>query len=245
MVAYHQLDDFKLVDDTNNGDLHLFVKGHRCYKSLLRNAYPALFISRSSCQLPPGFDWKCCVKSIADSTRQVVSAFLFLMKNSIYIEKCLDACFALKISDKISELSLALSRRERKQKLIQTADQLSEFIQQHPLYRRADVLIDVPAGLLNNQKKSVNDLLKSMARKTGIYNGCGLIDYRQTIGNDTSFESIIPTVERNTFKGKSVILISDGLHDLDLLRSVEHELRSVGANQIVGLGVNAMGEGNQ
>ncbi len=245
MVAYYQLDDFKLEDDTNNGDLHLFVKGHRCYRIVLRNAYPALFISRSSCQLPPGFDWKCCVKPIADSTRQVVSAFLLLMKNYIYIEKCLDACFALKALDKIDELSSSIRRKKRKQQFVQTADQVSEFIQQHPLYRKADILIDVPAGLHKDQRISLNSLLKSIARKTGIYNGCGLIDYRQKIDDDTSFETIIPAVERNTFKGKSVILISDGFHDLDILRSVEQELRSVGTNQIVGLWVNAMGKGKQ
>ena len=258
-----QLGMFQLTRNPQTSDLLLMVTGPTRYKSVLNQAFPALSFSRSFPDRFGHFDWGTYVKQSNPPLEAELRAFCLLLQQTIFIEDDLDECFALSFHTQTS-VSGGYERsrfgqlvREAKpydrggspgnrDKAIELANHLAEFISRHPTYRRAECLVAVPPS---NPAKAFDlpmVLVEQIASITGQLNASEQLQKTRNTKPMKECRTIQEKIENlrdaftttsGSFEKKKVLIIDDIYQSGFSMNEVGRCLRESGAGNILGLAV--------
>jgi hypothetical protein len=256
-----QMGTFRGSHNPTTGDLLLMVDGSPLYKAILARAFPNLYFSSTFPDKFGQFTWGTYIKRASDTDEGELRGLCELFQRVVYLADDLDECFALAFHTQTSAAggyertsvgqlvrdakpyNRAGSRGDRG-KGVALAELLAGFIQQHPTYRRAELLVAVPPSNENKDFDLPALLAAEIAGRTGKRDATGAV--RKT--RATRPMKDCPTVQEKVenlkdafaadsavFQQKSVILVDDIYQSGFSINEVGRSLRQAGARLVLGL----------
>jgi hypothetical protein len=256
----YQLGTFRLKRNQVSGDLLLLVSGPTIYKPLLNRAFGNLYFSRTFEDRNGQFDWGTYIKGAEAAEEAALSEFCGLLQTAVFIDDDLDESFALGMHTQTSaaggyertELGQLVYGAKSygphhpgdKQRAVELATRLAQFILQHPTYRRADFLATVPPSNLNKAYDLPSLLAEVIAGQVGI----AMVRNAVSKARDTRPMKDCRTVQekidnlKDAFVGdstlvkdKTVILVDDIYETGFSIDEVGRALHGAGASLVLGL----------
>jgi hypothetical protein len=186
VMERYQLRSFSCSRNPTTGDLLLLVSGPTSYKAILARAFPSLWFSSAFPDRFGHFDWGTYIKQAGPSEETALGALCRLFGDVVCMADDLDESFALAFHTQTSpaggytRTAIGQLVREAKpydrtsnpgnsQRATELAGLLSRFIQQHPTYQRAEVLLAVPPSNTEKAFDLPSLLVAEVARQTGQY----------------------------------------------------------------------------
>ena len=254
------LRDFKLQKASNNQALVL-VTGNQAYQAILARALNNHFVSRVFADRSGRFGWGAYVHNVDEESYQRIEILLQLFQHHIFIQDDLTETFALTFHQEMSSdgkfhrtkmgqlvyQAKPYKRRPTTTHHSQAAELASHFvafIQRHPTYQGADVVIPVPSN--PDKEFDLPTLLaQHIAKKCQIKDGSGYVQkIRGTLSmKDCSTEQEKIDNVRNAFavqsgvdlKDRRVILVDDIYHTGFTINEVGTTLFKAQVKQVLGL----------
>lgn len=257
------MDQFTLTNyelqDRGGDTLLVLVRGERAYYSIMQRAFPESRLSRIFDDRFNRYDWGTFISNTNQATRQVLEALLKSLQNHIYIDDpTLTETFALDFHMRPASLSrthvgqLVYQSKpysksptpENRVKTKELAQSFCAFIENHPTYASADMVLSIPP----RQGKSFDlpcELAKEISSARGIEDGTAFTaKVRQTkpMKDCISIEEKIENV-RGAFavnksavlKGREIILIDDIYQTGFTMNEVGNVILDAGAGLVLGL----------
>lgn len=254
----YQIHSFQ-VQEAGHNKILVLIAGSENYKAILQRAFPTYKFSRSFEARSGRFDWGTYVYDIPPAVQQRIKDFLEVLTVAICIEDDLTECFAL---DFHSEIGPAGPRRTVMGQLVyeakpyrpgtgsttkadELAGLMSVFIQGHPTYAAADVLIAVPPSNPNKPFDLPTYLVQRLASLLGKPNATDWV--RKVRATRPMKDCVTPQEKLDNvrgafaitaaadFAGKSVIMIDDIYQSGFTINEVSHVVAESGANRMLGL----------
>jgi len=244
------------------GQILVLVAGNQTYKSILSRALPTLFMSRTFDDRYGRFEWGTYIHNADDNTRAQVEKLLKLFQKHIYIQDDLTETFALDYHTEMNpsgsysrtEIGELVYRskpyhRPVAQANYERASDLSRhlvgFIQNHPTYSRAEIVIPVPPSQASKPFDLPTEVVRNITNDLGMTNGSGIVrKVRATKPMkdcETSQEKINNL--RNAFAvsgefdlhNREVLLVDDIYESGFTINEVGRVLFEAGAKSVLGL----------
>jgi predicted amidophosphoribosyltransferase len=254
------LKDFKLQKASNNQALVLFT-GNQAYQAILARALNNHFVSRVFADRSGRFGWGAYVHNVDEESYQQIELLLQLFQQHIFIQDDLTETFALTFHQEMShdgrlhrtKMGELVNQakpygRPLTKKYYSKADELASrfinFIQQHPTYKNADLVIPVPSHPDKNFDLPT-EIAHHIATTCHIETGTGYIEKIKTtrpMKDCTTPQEKIDNV-RNAFairhgvevKDRSVLLVDDIYHTGFTINEVGTTLFKAQVKQVLGL----------
>ncbi len=261
-MDHYQLARFELKDAGNNNAVVL-ITGALRYKAILQRAFNQFYFSRTFQDLYGRFEWGTYIYNIGFPERAQVEAFLRRLQDVVCIEDDLTESFALGYHTQIDPGkgyartllgNLVYQSKPYRGKWTpnrtQAADMLVtemiEFIQIHPTYERAAIVIATPPSKPGSPNLPVY-LAKEVATRLSKVNGTSWIHkvrpnrpmkdcqtIEEKINNVKGVFALLPDY-RDSIKGQSIILIDDIYQTGFTLNEVGRVVRDAEAQAVLGL----------
>jgi hypothetical protein len=155
------------VQSASGNQIIVLAAGNQVYKRILSNAFPNHFLSRTFEDRYGRFDWGCYMHGVSTEQVREVEKLLELCSQHILLYDDLTECFAL---DYHTTLTPSGSQRTDIGQLIylakpynrrptiknheassSLAERMTQFINNHPTYKRSEVIISAPPSRLGKQ----------------------------------------------------------------------------------------------
>jgi len=256
----YTLGTFRLSRNKVSGDLLRLVNGPTLYKPVLSRAFGTLYFSRTFEDRNGQFAWGTYIKGAGASEEAALSEFCELLRRALFIDDDLDESFALGMHTQTStaggyektELGRLVYKAKSygphhhgdRQRAAELAGHMVRFIQQHPTYRRANILVTVPPTSPNKDYDLPEVLAKEITKHAGITTALNAVNKtRETVpmkGCRTVQEKIDNlkdafVADSKLVKAKTVILLDDIYQTGFSINEVGRALRAAGASLLLGL----------
>lgn len=180
----YQLGSFRMTRNPSSGDLMLLVRGPTLYKAVLSRAFSLLTFSRTFEDRFGSFDWGTYIRGASPAEDVALADFCKLLQSAVFIADDLDESFALLLHTQTS-LAGGFERSEignlvyeakpydrtshpgNPQRAVELATRMVRFIQQHPTYRRSDLLMCVPPSNVSKGFDLPTVLVEEIGRQLG------------------------------------------------------------------------------
>jgi hypothetical protein len=257
----YQLEAYNLTRNPASSDLLLMVKGPAIFKTIFNRAYPHLFFSRTFEDRYGQFSWGSYIKGADEATELEIRQFCEFLQTILLIEDDLTESYALGLHGQTSptggyeRTALGTLMREAKpydqgwnagshQKAEELATRLVQFIQQHPTYHRAEIVVAVPPSNPNKPFDLPTFLVQYIVEQTG--QTAAIASVRKARNTrpmkecrtiqeklDNIKDAFI--VDEEVFTQKTVIIVDDIYHTGFSINEVGRTLQMAGAIQVLGL----------
>jgi predicted amidophosphoribosyltransferase len=261
------MDHFSLskyeVQDAGGRQVVVLVTGNREYKRILARAFPTHFMSRTFEDRLARYDWGTYIHNVEVETRNELTTLLDLCTKHILLDDDLTECFALDYHTtfdpaggyprtKMGSLVYQAKpyRRTPSSNNIAATDQLARlmvsFIQNHPTYRRSEIVVAAPPSRPDKPFDVPGEIVKRILAACDT-----MLDGRNYIKKvrETRPMKDCPTIPekinnvRNAFamsedadvRGKTVLLVDDIYQSGFTLNEVGRVLFEAGAESVLGL----------
>ena len=259
------MDHFRLeryeIKTASNDQLLVLVNGNRIYKQILSRAFPQQFVVRDFPDRFGRFEWGTYAQNVSEAIKPLIDTELELLHNHLFIQDDLTETFALDYHTEsspnggfrrtaVGELVYAAKPYRRqvsashRQAAMQLSAKLSQFVQRHPTYIRADLVMAVPPA-----SGKTYDLPTQLAHQicvlTGMTDGCKLIEKVRATQPMKDCVTIPQKIEnvRGAFqvgdadltRGRSVILLDDIYQTGFTMNEMGRVLFAAGAIEVYGL----------
>jgi len=189
-MDHYQLTRFEIKDAGNN-NIVVLVTGPLRYKAILQRAFGQHYFSRTFEDRFGRYEWGTYIYNIDPAERARVEALLKVFQEAVCIEDDLTETFALGYHTQMSPAG-SYARTElgswvyqakpyrgdftpaRKKAADQIVDQMMQFIQAHPTYARAGVIVAAPPSMSNRPNLPVY-LVEQLAARLSTENGTSWI----------------------------------------------------------------------
>lgn len=249
------------IQEASNNQILVLVKGDHVYQSILKRALTNHFVSSVFKDKKRRFDWGTYIHNVDDATHQQIESLMKLFQQHIFIQDDLTETFALdyhkKISPKENHPNTDMGKlvhqakpynrpptKTHYVKAEELASHFINFIQQHPTYQSADVIIPVPSN--QNKEFDLPTLLtQHIAKNCSIKDGSRYVQkVRETlpmkdclteqekIDNVRDAFAISPGIE---LKDHRVLLIDDIYQTGFTINEVGTALFKANVKQVLGL----------
>lgn len=257
----YQLGVFELSRNERSGDLLLLLAGSTLYKSVFSRAFPDLRFSRTFEDRSGEFDWGTYIKRADEEDEEAIAQFCELLQTVILIDDDLKETFSLGFHGRMSSsgryerTELGQLMRDAKpynqgqspgsrRKGEELAERMVQFIQAHPTYEDADLIVAVPPSNPDKPFDLPTFLVEKIAEQTG--HTVATRSLRKTRSTRPMKEcQTIPEkldnirdafeADEAVFEGKSVIIIDDIYQSGFSMNEVGRVLDEAGADMVLGL----------
>jgi predicted amidophosphoribosyltransferase len=259
------MDHFRLsqyeIQAAGNSQILVLVNGNLIYKTILTRAFPSHFRVRAFNDRFGRYTWGTYAHQVDETIQVAIEAMLQQLHQRIFIQDDLTETFALDYHTEITpaggykrtEIGELVYRAKpygktptafHRERAAMLAQHFVEFVQQHPTYQRANIILPIPptpgkvfdlptelARLIavTCGFESVTDLVQK-TRKTRPMKDCETIQEKIENVRD-AFTVTSPAMVRN----KSFILIDDICHTGFTMNEVGRKLLEAGATMVFGL----------
>ena len=244
-----------------NQDLLLLITGSTHYKAILGRAFPNLYFSSAFPDRFGNFSCGTYIRNPAPQDEVGLQALCGLLQRAVCMEDDLDECFALAFHTQTS----AAGGYERSPigQLVRTAKPynragspgdrlraaelavlLSAFIQEHPTYRRANLIVAVPPSNTDKDFDLPALLVAEAAQRTGQSDASAALRKTRPTRPMKDCPTIQDKVENlaGAFEadpavvaGKSVIVLDDIYQSGFSMNEAGRAFRAAGARLVLGL----------
>lgn len=261
------MDHFSLntyeVQDAGGNNLVVLVAGSREYKRILSRAFPRHFLSRTFDDRYMRFEWGTYLYNAGPDTTSEITTLLDLCSRCIFLDDDLTECFALDYHTILEPIggysrthtgSLVYQAKPYKRKpsernfnaTYKLAQRMISFIQNHPTYKRSEVVLAAPPSRLDKPFDLPSELVQHILSAYGtMVDGRGWIKKVQSTRPMKDCLTIPDKINnvRNAFavtkdanlKGKTVLLIDDIYQSGFTMNEVGKTLFEAGAVAVLGL----------
>lgn len=261
------MDHFILTDfemqKTPEGRLLVLIRGTPNYKPILAYAFPNLRMSRSFEDKFSRYEWGTYIDTRVadDSIYTQIERLLNLLCTHIYIQDDLTETFALDYHTKLSSNGYSRTEigelvyqakpynRPQNPTNIDNAKKLSqffiEFIQTHPSYYRAELILATPPSNATKLFNLPNYLVDIISNNLGITNGQNVIQkikktkpMKNCLTPHEKIENVrdaFQVLNRDMIVGKNIILVDDIYQSGFTLNEISRILFEAGASSVLGL----------
>jgi predicted amidophosphoribosyltransferase len=252
-VDHFQLKDYSI--DFRANQFLILVRGSRYYSKILSTAFANRSMSSSFPDYKGDYDWGFFLRNVQESELDSVKNFLALLHEAICLQDDLTQCFALsyhKHNDERTEIGNLIYAAKPYQKRVTEnhkehgellVGKFTDFIERHPVYQNADMIIAIPA---NSDKKFdlPRFIVEKIVEQIPFTNGN---DYVKKIKDTKPIKDCTPqekteilqdafSVEQIKFiKNKRIILMDDIYYSGATINAVAATLMNAGAVQVLGL----------
>jgi predicted amidophosphoribosyltransferase len=255
-----QMDKFRCSRNLA-GDVLLMVSGSPRYKAILARAFPELYFSSTFADKFGSFTWGTYIKRASEGDERAICGLCELFQQVVYLADDLDECFALAFHTQtsstggyertpIGQLVYTAKPYNRvgspgdREQGVALAELLAGFVEQHPTYRRADLLVSVPPSNTNKDFDLPALLVAEIARRTGKRDATAAVrktratrpmkdclTVQEKVDNLHGAFAADPAVVRQ----KCVVLIDDIYQSGFSIHELGRSLRQAGASLVLGL----------
>lgn len=261
-MDHFTLTDFKM-HKTPEGRLLVLIRGTPNYKPILAHAFPNLRMSHPFEDKYSRYEWGTYIDTrIADeSIYTQIEMLLNLLRTHVYIQDDLTETFALDYHTQLSlggyprteigELVYQAKPYNRPQNStnIENAKKLSqffiEFIQTHPSYYRAELILATPPSNATKLFNLPNYLVSIISDKLGIPNGQNIIQkikktkpMKDCLTPQEKIENVrdaFQVLNPDLIMRKNIIVVDDIYQSGFTLNEISRVLFEAGASSVLGL----------
>lgn len=233
------------------------VNAPEIYKSIFKKAFPNLHFTTSFADNKSRtYVWGVYIKQVEANEEVNLRAFCELLSNNtVLIDDDLDECFALSQHwlfgrTRVGQLVYDAKSYNKSghpgnpKKAQELANVMIQFIQQHPSYLEAELIIAVPPSNPNKTFDLPTYLVEQIAQKTGQILANSFV--QKTRATRPMKECRTPQekianlmgvfkADDQEFQDKQVIVIDDIYQSGESINAVGREIKAVGAAQVLGL----------
>jgi hypothetical protein len=261
------MDHFSLnayeVQDAGKNNIVVLVSGSREYKRILSRAFPSYFLSRTFDDRYMRYEWGTYVYNADPAITNDVTTLLDLCQQHVFLDDDLTECFALDYHtvlnpsggySRTSTGSLVYqakpyNRKPSKRNFNAThalAQQMLAFIQQHPTYKRSEVILASPPSRLNKPFDLPSELVQHILDSYDT-----MVDGRQWIkkvqatrpmkdchtipDKINNVRNAFAVTENARFQGETVLLVDDIYQSGFTMNEIGKILFEAGAATVLGL----------
>ncbi len=250
------------VKDAGSNNIVVLVSGSREYKRILSRAFPEHFLSRTFDDRYMRFDWGTYIYSVSSEMKQEVNLLLDTCSRHIFLDDDLTECFALDYHTLLApsggyprtDIGNLIYRakpynRKPTKGHVEAAQELAQkmlmFIENHPTYRRCEVVIaappsrpnkpfDLPKQLAQHILDACDTMVNGISwiekiRKTRAMKDCRTIP--EKIDN---VRGAFKVTEDANLAGKIILLVDDIYHSGFTMNEVGSVLFDDGAKAVLG-----------
>lgn len=261
-MDHYQLIRFELKAADNN-NVVVLINGSLRYKAILQRAFNQFYFSRTFEDRFGRFEWGTYIYNIGQRERTQIEILLQSFQGAIHIEDDLTETFALGYHTQMNPrggygrttLGDLVYRakpyqgdwtHERQQAAHEIVEQLVQFIQVHPTYARAEIIVAAPPSRPDRQNlpvylaAQIADRLNKVdgtrwivkTRRTRPMKDCETL--QEKINNVKDAFGLLPEYN-DQIKGRSVIILDDIYQTGFTLNEVGRILFQTGTSAILGL----------
>lgn len=240
----------------------VLVRGSRAYKAILSRAFPSHFMSRTFEDRYGRYEWGTYIFDVQTMKEQEIRNLLELLKSHLYIDDDLTETFALDFHTaldasgryprtQIGELVYQAKPYNRRasethrQNAFELADKFLLFIEKHPSYLRAEVVMSVPPSRMGKTFDLPLEIVKQITLRFSMMDGSNHITKNRTTRPMKDCETLQEKAEnlRGAFtvndgadiNGRRVLVIDDIYQTGSTLNEVKNVLFEAGAKEVIAL----------
>jgi Phosphoribosyl transferase domain len=256
----YQLGKFNLDRNPSSGDLLLLVEGPTMYKSILSRAFTQWYFSRTFEDRSGEYNWGIYIKGCDNADAERLTKFCKLLQNVVFIDDDLDESFALAFHTKTSATGYKRTQmgqlvRDAKpydmgwnagsqSKAQELAALMVEFIQSHPTYTQADLILAVPPSNPNKPFDLPTFLVETIVQSTSqtpATTSIRKVRITRPMKECRTIQEKIDNIkdafalDASIFQGKNVIIVDDIYQTGFSINELGRILQQAGAKLVLGL----------
>ncbi len=247
---------FTMEHDYRNDELILQVDGYQPYINVLQRTFPSLHFRQIHKDISNDYHWSLSVQGASKTDEKNLSAFCNLLRNSIYIQNDLDECFALDthkdfFTDEKTDIGCLVYEAKpynreghtgNKDKAKELAQKMADFIQKHPTYLRAELIVPIPPSNPNKNFDLPTSLSEEIAKLTSLNLTTTAIKKKKATRPMKDCRTLSEKIknirgafeaDESMLKSKTIILIDDIYDSGSSVNEVGRILKEAGTAQVL------------
>ena len=254
-MDHFQLSDYNVEFWEKSNQFLVLVRGSRYYSKILATAFADKSMSSSFRDNSDMYDWGLFLRNVKKREIDVVKDFLALLHEVVCLQDDLTQCYALayhkhqlgrtEIGDLVhaaKPYSRPVTQQHKEHGAV-LSKHFIDFIQRHPTYRTADLLMSVPA-IANKKFDLPSFIVGHVLDQVNLLDGRGFVEKTRTtkpIKDCTPQEKteilqdVFVVNDVTAIKGKKIILLDDIYLSGVTMNTVASVLINAGAAQVLGL----------